>query len=352
LSDGIIPSVLEIRLEMNLQDIKIADAVFEGGGVKGIGLVGAVAVAEERGYQWESVAGTSAGAIVASLLAAGYTAVELKAVLDELDYTRFKDKSLIDNIPLAGQLVSLIFEKGIYEGDYFINWIRSLLKEKGVNTFGDLLLPEYENDKDFRFKLRVIASDLSRHSMLVLPGDIEQYGVNPEDLDVALAVRMSMSLPFFYEPVKIKNMTTNRDSYIVDGGVLSNFPVWLFDTPGVTTSWPTFGFKLVEPETEGGYWNIKGPISLLTALFSTMMEAHDARYIKNMNFARTIAIPTLGIGTAEFDLSKERSEALYQSGRQAAEKFFDTYDHDTFVRRFLVGVPTIGRGDSLRTGED
>ena len=77
-----------------------------------------------------------------------------------------------------------------------------------------------------------------------------------------------------------------------------------------------------------------------------MIEARDARHIKNVNFARTIAIPVLGIGATEFDLSKEKSEALYQSGRQAAEKFFDTYNHDTFMKRFLVDNNTIGAGDS------
>lgn len=58
-------------------DLK-ADAVFEGGGVKGIGLVGAIAVAEEYGYRFVNVAGSSAGAIVAALLAAGYSAAEIK----------------------------------------------------------------------------------------------------------------------------------------------------------------------------------------------------------------------------------------------------------------------------------
>ena len=62
------------------QELK-ADAVFEGGGVKGIGLVGAVAVAEEKGYHWVNVAGTSAGAIVATLLAAGYTAQGVVTIL-------------------------------------------------------------------------------------------------------------------------------------------------------------------------------------------------------------------------------------------------------------------------------
>ncbi len=57
------------------------DGVFEGGGVKGIALVGAVSVVEEAGYSFVNLAGTSAGAIVATLLAAGYTAGELKTVL-------------------------------------------------------------------------------------------------------------------------------------------------------------------------------------------------------------------------------------------------------------------------------
>ena len=101
----------------------IADAVFEGGGVKGIGLVGAVAVAEEKGYRWSNVAGTSAGAIVATLVAAGYTAAELKKVLDELDYNNFKDKGALDKVPVIGPVASVIFEKGIYEAKFFESWM-------------------------------------------------------------------------------------------------------------------------------------------------------------------------------------------------------------------------------------
>ena len=108
----------------------LADAVFEGGGVKGIGLVGAVAVAEEKGYQWVNVAGTSAGAIVAALVAAGYTAAEMKEIMGELDYNRFKDATLLDKVPLVGPAASLIFEKGIYEGKFFEDWIRGLLQKK------------------------------------------------------------------------------------------------------------------------------------------------------------------------------------------------------------------------------
>ncbi len=115
-------------------------------------------------------------------------------------------------------------------------------------------------------------------------------------------------------------MKTNQASYIVDGGLLSNFPVWLFDSEGSIPRWPTFGFKLVEPG-EGRLHRVRGPISLLTSLFATMMEAHDARYIEDEQSVRTIPIPTLGAGTTEFDISQARSKALYQSGRWSAEKF-------------------------------
>ena len=313
-----------------------ADAVFEGGGVKGIGLVGAVAVAEERGYQWQNVAGTSAGAIVAALLAAGYTAAEMKEIMEKLDYNDFKDNGLLDKVPLVGEIASLIFEKGIYEGKWFENWMRGLLKKKDKETFGDLIADEFKDDERYRFKLRVIASDISSGRMLVLPQDIADFGIRPEDFNIVAAVRMSMSIPFFYEPVRLRNMKTNQVSYIVDGGILSNFPVWLFDTEGAIPEWPTFGFKLVEPE-EGPPNQVRGPISLLTALFSTMSEAHDARYIKDADFVRTVPIPTLDVKTTEFDLSQEKSEALYQSGRQAAEKFFDTWDFAKYVNKYREG---------------
>lgn len=325
-----------------------ADAVFEGGGVKGIGLIGAVAVAEEIGYHWVNLAGTSAGAIVAALLAAGYPAVELKEILAELDYRRFKDGSPLDKIPVLGPLGSLIFEKGIYEGNFLESFLGDLLARKGVSTFGDLVMPEFQDDPRYRFKLRVVASDISRNQLLVLPQDIADYSMRPEDLSVARAVRMSMSIPFFYEPVKLKHAASQQTSYIVDGGLLSNFPVWLFDSDDAP-EWPTFGFKLVEPEAASGAPNrIRGPISLLGALVSTMTQAHDARYILDADFARTVAIPTLGVGTTEFDLSRERSDALYESGRAAAQEFFAGWDHEKHLHRYRSGAEQPGRHARLR----
>ena len=332
---------------MNAKNKLKADAVFEGGGVKGIGLVGAIAVAEEIGYQFVNVAGTSAGAIVAALVAAGYTGVEMKEVMEELDYTRFKDNGLLDRIPLVGPMASVIFEKGIYEGKFCEKWMRGLLLKKNVQTFKDLILEEYKDDERYRFKLQVIASDITRGRLLILPQDIADFGIRPEDLNVAAAVRMSMSIPFFYEPVKLRNMKTYEVSYVVDGGLLSNFPVWLYDSEG-KPEWPTFGFKLVEPQ-EGMPHKVRGPISLVAALFSTMMEAHDARYIEDAQFVRTIPIPTLGVATTKFDLSSEKSEALYQSGREAAEKFFATWNLADYIDKYRTSRSQPSRSSSLRS---
>lgn len=314
------------------------DAVFEGGGVKGIAFVGAVTVTEAKGYVFENVAGTSAGAIVACLSAAGYKASELKSIMDELDYTRFKDKDLVDNIPLLGPLLSLGFEKGIYEGKYFEDWLRHLLKVKNIRTFGDLVMQDYKDNPQYRYKLQVIASDISRGRLMKLPHDIAKYGIDPDKLDVARAVRMSMSIPFFFEPVVLQD-ATGASSYIVDGGLLSNFPVSLFDDGTADPPWSTLGYRLVDPTIEGKPNTINGPLTLLAALFSTTMQAHDARYIENKNFVRTIPIPTFGVRATDFDLSKENRDKLYQSGVEAAEKFFQTWNFEEYKKKYRQAEP-------------
>ena len=335
-----------------------ADLVFEGGGVKGIGLAGALATLEERDYRPQNIAGTSAGAITAALLAAGYSAADLREIIITLDYRQFQDRAWEDKVPLIERSLSLLLDLGIYEGDRFLAWIRERLEAKGVRTFADLVHDEFADDPRYRHRLQVIASDVSKHELLVLPRDARKLGVEPDDLDVALAVRMSMSIPVFFEPVRFVNQKTGDVHVIVDGGMLSNFPVWLFDAAGgEPPEWPTFGLLLVEPMPEVPIgarlpkprMDGKGPgavIDYVKALAQTMMEAHDRLYVEQANYARTIAIPTLGVGTTEFDLSRERALALYDSGRWAAERFLDKWDFDAYIAEFRSGK-SHSRRDSL-----
>jgi NTE family protein len=326
-----------------------ADLVFEGGGVKGIGLAGAVATLEDRGYKPQNIAGTSAGAISAALLAAGYSAAELREIIMGLDYRQFQDKAWEDKVPLIERSLSLLLDLGLYEGKYFLGWVRERLEAKGVRTFADLVHPDFADDPRFRSRLQVVASDVTTHELLILPRDAHKLGIEPDELDVALAVRMSMSIPIFFEPVRWENPKTGRTHVIVDGGMLSNFPVWLFDCDdGNPPEWPTFGMLLVEPKPsvpvgarlpkprmEGH--GAGAVIDYVKALAQTMMEAHDRLYVEQSSYARTVPIPTLGVGTTEFGLSPERALALYDSGRWAAEKFLDAWDFDAYIAEFRSG---------------
>jgi NTE family protein len=316
------------------QQPKRFDGVFEGGGVKGIGLVGALAAIEEAGYEAVNVAGTSAGAIVASLYAAGYTAAELKPIIMGLDFNKFTDPPAIGHLPLIGAVIDELVEKGLYKGDFFLNLMRDLLGRKGVHTFRDLLQTVDGDDERYRFKLRVIASDITRGCMLVLPQDVKDYSMAPEDLEVALAVRMSMSIPFFFIPVRLGG------SYVVDGGLLSNFPVELFDSAG-EPAWPTFGFKLVRANdlVAPSPHPITGPLSELAAIVFTAMAAQDAYYLRTDKFARTITIDTLDVRMTDFNLSAERKEALYQSGVAAAKDFLAHWDFDRYKALYRSGRP-------------
>jgi NTE family protein len=326
-----------------------ADLVFEGGGVKGIGLAGALATLEERGYKHQNVAGTSAGSISAALLAAGYTAAELREIILELDYRQFQDKGWEDKVPLIERSLSMLMDLGLYEGKFFLEWIRERLEAKGIRTFADLVHPDYADDPRFRSRLQVVASDVTKHELLVLPRDATKLGIEPDDLDVALAVRMSMSIPVFFEPVRFENPKTGETHIIVDGGMLSNYPVWLFDCDdGTPPDWPTFGMLLVEPKPRVPIGaRLPAPkmagsgagavIDYVKALAQTMMEAHDRLYVEQSSYARTIPIPTLGVGTTEFDLSKKRAMELFDSGRKSAEKFLDNWDFEAYIEEFRTG---------------
>ncbi len=159
---------------------------------------------------------------------------------------------------------------------------------------------------------------------------------------------MSMSIPYFYEPVILQYRDSAgkaQKSVIVDGGLLSNFPVWLFDSKGVP-EWPTFGFKLVEPGSCAPA-KIRGPLSMLRALFATMMEAHDARYIEDQNFARTVPIPTLGVGTVDFDLNRRRSGELFDAGYSSAQKFFEGWNFERYILAYRRDESRHGRNLAL-----
>ena len=228
-----------------------ADLVLEGGGVKGIGLVGAVTTLASKGYTFPRVAGSSAGAIVGSLVAAcvatGRDTQVLVDVMRGLDYTKFRDRTLLDRLGPAGEAAELLLARGIYKGEYLVTWLEEQLDQLGVRVFGDLRISEEEDPgsalaPDQRYRLVVTASDVTRGQLARLPWDCREfYDIDPDTLPVADAVRASMSIPFFFRPAQLPGIR----STFVDGGMLSNFPVEIFDrSDGKPSRWPTYGVKL------------------------------------------------------------------------------------------------------------
>jgi NTE family protein len=320
------------------------DLVFEGGGVKGIGLAGALVELERQGYQPRCVAGTSAGAIMASLVAAGYARAELQeVVLHQMDFARFEDPPRLAVLGSTGEALDILKDKGIHSGDYFLHWIRDLLAAKGVHAFADLR-DDTATDERRRYRLQVIASDLTDEAMLVLPRDAARIGFEPDALPVAEAVRMSMSIPVFFVPWEVKDAATGRTHMIVDGGLLSNYPVWLFDAPvGTTPSFPTLGLLLVTPNARDPMVpnpspdddaDTASPVGYIKAVIETMLMAHDRFYVEDEDFARTIPIPTLGISTTDFSITPERAQALFQSGQDAAAAFLKTWDFEAYLAKY------------------
>ena len=339
-----------------------ADGVFEGGGVKGIAFAGAIAAAErDAGVQeWVNVAGTSAGSIVAGLLVAGYDAAGIQKLLAAARYARFADTGP-GGVWVGGLWNALLRLRGAAPGSYFREWMGEqlaaspLAKELGKSelTFADvkrLDLPPKEDipgisDEKYeraKYRLHVIGSDITTGRMIILPDDLPDYtdaDGRPFDKDsfpLVEAVRMSMSYPFLFTPVVLHR--EGKPVYVVDGGLLSNFPIWLFDSPNPKR--PTWGFRLHPwSDVEEGlpYRKIPRPlwaVPLLKAMFSAATEAWDRQQMAQVVSARTVSIPTHAISTTDFGLTKSEADSLYAWGVNAAHDFFTAPDQQAYLNSF------------------
>lgn len=165
--------------------------------------------------------------------------------------------------------------------------------------------------------------------MIVIPQDLKYFGFDPDNFSISLAVRMS--IPLYFEPVKLQD-STGKTHYIVDGGVLSNYPIWLLDDGSNDPEYPTIGFNFFE-NTRGVQQSnrdhsISSILEYCEDLVDTMLNAHDKYYIYTLkgDFDRTIMIPTeITIGgknkeihTTHFDIIQEESNVLLLNGYNAA----------------------------------
>jgi NTE family protein len=337
----------------------VADLALEGGGVKGIAIVGAVSVLAEAGYRFPRVAGTSAGAIAATLIAAiskaGQPMSALKGYLDGLAFKNFMPEGKVHefldhHFGKAGGAVSdadiLLHRMGLYPGDYLAEWLEPILhRDLGVQTFADLKItpaddPGMSLPEDRRYRLVVHTSDITRGELVRLPWDYNYYGHDRDTEEVVAAVRASMSIPFFFEPVTFTALpavvdvpqpgggvipTTYEGGTVtwVDGGMLRNFPINAFARiDGKPPRWPTIGIKLSSLQKKFGATQAAATTyKLARGCLSTMMNEWDAYSVDESTAARTIFVANAGLTATDFDLTTDQQNTLFLNGVEAATAF-------------------------------
>jgi NTE family protein len=336
-----------------------ADLVLEGGGVKGIALAGAISVLEERGYAFHKVAGTSAGSIVGALVAAGTRGNQLRAIMQDVDYRKFQDPPLLGRLGRLGFAAQVVLRRGWCRGDYLYSWLTEILGEQKVRTFADLRLTDQGADaalldnpgRTYRFV--AMASDISHGRLVRLPWDYEgRFHVDPDETPVAEAVRASMSIPYFFVPARLHDHIDGGTTWMVDGGMLSNFPVSVFDrTDGAEPRWPTLGIKLSGRPEDNRLNDVRGIVTLSKAMVTTMTGFYDRMHIDRADVvARTIFVDTFGVKATDFALSKDTAEKLFESGRLAAAAFLDgndrhpAWDFEEYKRQFRTPSTSLAAG--------
>jgi NTE family protein len=325
---------------------QLADLVLSGGGVKFIGLVGAIAGLMDGGYSPHRVSGVSAGSVVAVISAAAsqgdqLTSEQVKELALSVPLRKWRDAG---PVPVLGSAWGLVRDTAMYRGDFAHDWIRSELKNLGVTTFGDLALDDEELPSERRYKVAITVADVTAAQLVRLPWDYQRlYGLDPDEQLVADAVRASMAIPFFYPPVALTN-NMGLTSNLVDGGVLSNFPVDSLDrTDGKPPRWPTFGITVMPKLAEGvdQVFPALRPLrflkqsALLESLFTTMLVGHDQAHLSQpWVSARTIPVASTEVSVLDFGISGGRLEELYDRGYAAAQLFLSTWDWPAYLDRF------------------
>ncbi len=338
----------------------VADLALEGGGVKGIALVGGVLALDEAGYSFRGVAGTSAGAIVACLVAAlsasgDQPMTRLLDYLRSMDFSKFMawggDPDFLERRGgrmgrMAKGAAALSRRMGLYPGHYLQEFLEPKLEELGATTFGALLLtrsedPDLSIGEGHNYRLVVHVSDITRGQLVRLPWDYPAYGYDDRDAQsVVSAVRASMSIPFFFEPVTF----TARPAEVtlpapggglvsrryqggtvtwVDGGLLRNFPINAFErVDGRPPRWPTIGIKLSSlrtdfPETAA----CESSVGVGMHCLRTMMNEWDSYRVDASTAGRTVFVDNAGLKATDFDLDPARQDTLFLNGVAAATRF-------------------------------
>ncbi len=315
--------------------------VFKGGGVRGIAYMGALEELEEMGVVEgiERVSGSSAGAIAATLVSFRLNMRETMVLFNDLDISQIPQRSVLENfgkIPTLANLGSykrLIDKYGLYSSEYFYNWISQIIAGKCNGnpraTFKDFVSYGYRD-------LHIMVSNISRHRP-----EVFSLHTTP-DVAVADAVRISMSIPLYFEALRFNGREFGSGDFYVDGGMYKNYPLDIFDNASLVSdpdnfregvNWESLGLYLISDRDTSV--NIadhpKNLLEFVTLTGRNFYNYHQLNGLKSnhLDEKRTIEISDCGISAVDFSI-KPGSEAfasLYESGHKAVQDYFIRSDH-------------------------
>jgi NTE family protein len=276
------------------------------------------------------------------MISLGYSAAEIDSIMIELPVQKFND----GKFGVLGKYQRLKSEFGIYKGKAFEKWLEDLVENKSGNpqlTFEQLHQLHLSNSayKD----LYCTGTNLSKQQL-----EIFSYQHSPS-MPISLAVRISGGVPLYFEPVPLDNKlqriekddTTSFINYYVDGGMLNNYPISMFDTCDDASANPLFchglkfnnqtiGIKLERPQQIDSLnnnsiiipsYDINKLSEYLSAFSNLLMETLSRKYpgLENER-GRTIYVSQGNISSRVKKTKEQDKRLLYENGVKAANEFF------------------------------
>lgn len=309
--------------------------VFEGAGIRGIAYSGVIKELETRKIlsSIENVGGTSAGAITAMMLSLGYTSDEIFKVIADTKFEKFNDGQYF----FIGGMHRFKKRYGWYRSKAFTKWLETIIEQKTGNA--DIRFSELK-DRGFK-NLYVTATCLNQQKLVILSA------ANYPTMKIKDAVRISMSVPFYFEASFVDSVGTIVDKpmssagldIMVDGGILGNFPIFIFDQQTLNSkgnnervfNTATIGIRIdTDEQIAQDKLNPQltpVPINKLSdyvqAFYNIVLENLNRNQLTPEDWQRTISVSNVGIGPKIKRLSQKQKLSLMESGEKAAREYFE-----------------------------
>ncbi|MBR9861194.1 patatin-like phospholipase family protein [bacterium] len=308
--------------------------VLEGGGIRGLAYSGALETLDSSGVldEIECIAGTSSGAIAGSLYAIGYEPTEITEIMMETSIQNFNQVGF----PLFGGIRRMKKSYGYYSTERFEKTIEKLIEKRGLNpelSFAEL---HQMRTKDARYKdLYITGTSMNEQAPVIF-----SYETYP-NMKISTALRISISIPLYFEAIFLDSNGTVQDQktcpdcdIMVDGGVLNNYPIHLFDSiaydsTGQEIIFPnpyTLGLKLERSDQVNyGYdlapYQVNNMGDFVGAVYTLSFENLNREHLCKQHYEQTVVIDNLDMNPRVRRIPKKEKQKLIESGRNGAREY-------------------------------